>query len=233
VLQRAVELFGPIFTQGYGLTESVGGVSFLSKEDHMESPEGSRKLSSCGREYINVHIKIVDENGTEVPPGTVGEVLVKSDKIFVGYWEMPAETQQVLKDGWLHTSDLGMFDEERYLYLVDRKKDMIISGGENIYPAEVEEVINRHVKVEESAVVGVPDPTWGELVKAVVVLKDGERATEEEIIGFCRENLASYKKPKFVQFVDGLPKNSMGKVLKHMLKEQHSVKGGGRGVSRS
>lgn len=233
VLQRAVELFGPIFTQGYGLTESVGGVSFLSKEDHMESPEGSRKLSSCGREYINVHIKIVDENGTEVPPGTVGEVLVKSDKIFVGYWEMPAETKQVLKDGWLHTSDLGMFDEERYLYLVDRKKDMIISGGENIYPAEVEEVLNRHVKVEESAVVGVPDPTWGELVKAVVVLKDGERATEEEIIGFCRENLASYKKPKFVQFVDGLPKNSMGKVLKHMLKEQHSVKGGGRGVSRS
>lgn len=224
VLGRAVELFGPIFTQGYGLTESTGGVSFLSKEDHAEVPEGSRRLSSCGKEYINVHIKIADENGTEVPFGTVGEVLVKSDKIFTGYWEMPEETQQVLKDGWLHTSDLGMFDGDRYLYLVDRKKDMIISGGENVYPVEIEEVINNHVKVEESAVAGIPDPTWGELVKAVVVVKDGEMVTEEEIISFCRQNLASYKKPKLVQFVDKLPRNSMGKVLKHMLKEQHVEK---------
>ncbi len=224
VLGRAVELFGPIFTQGYGLTESVGGVSYLSKEDHIGIPEGSRRLSSCGKEYINVYIKIADENGTEVPPGTVGEVLVKSDKIFAGYWEMPEESQQVLKDGWLHTSDLGMFDGERYLYLVDRKKDMIISGGENIYPAEIEEVINGYAKVEESAVVGVADPTWGELVKAVVVVKDGEIATAEEIINFCRENLASYKKPKLVQFIDKLPRNSMGKVLKHLLKEQYFEK---------
>jgi len=233
VLKRAIELFGPILTQGYGLTETVGGVSFLSKEDHAESEGRDRKLKSCGKEYVNVHIKIVDENGTEVPPGTVGEILVKSDKNFVGYWEMPEESNQVLKGGWLHTADLGMFDEERYLHLVDRKRDMIISGGENIYPVEIEEVINRHVKVKESAVVGVPDPVWGESVKAFVILKDGERASADEIIDFCRQNLASYKKPKFVQFVDELPRNSMGKILKHLLREGHSQKGGEGAISRS
>lgn len=233
VLERAIELFGPILTQGYGSTETVGGVSFLSKEDHAESEGRDRKLTSCGKEYINVHIKIVDEDGKEVPPGTVGEILVESDKNFVGYWEMPEETDQVLKGGWLYTSDLGMFDEERYLYLVDRKKDMIISGGENIYPAEIEEVINRHPKVKESAVVGIPDPLWGESVKAFVVLKDGESATEDEIIDICRENLASYKKPKFVEFVDELPRNSMGKILKHLLREEYSQKGGEDAISGS
>lgn len=221
VLRRAIELFGPILTQGYGSTETVGGVTFLSKEDHILSPNGDRKLSSCGKEYINVHVKIVDENDTEVPSGTVGEILIKADKNFVGYWKMPEETAQVLKNGWLRTTDLGMFDAERYLYLVGRKKDMIISGGENIYPAEIEEIINRHTKVKESAVIGVPDYTWGESVKAFVVLKDGEKATQEEIVGICLENLGSYKKPKFVQFVDELPRNSMGKVLKHVLKEQY------------
>lgn len=217
VLKRAIELFGPILTQGYGMTETLGGVSFLSKEDHVKSEGRDKRLTSCGKEYINVHIKIADENGREVPPGKVGEILVKSDKNFVGYWKMPEETEQVLKGGWLHTSDLGMFDDERYLYLVGRIKDMIISGGENIYPAEIEEVINRHVKVKESAVVGVPDPTWGESVKAFVVLKDGESSTEDEIIDICLENLASYKKPKSVEFVDELPKNSLGKILKHLL----------------
>ena len=233
VLERAIELFGPILTQGYGSTETVGGVSFLSKEDHVESEGRDRKLTSCGKEYINVHIKIVDENGKEVPPRTVGEILVKSDKNFVGYWEMPEETDQVLKEGWLHTSDLGMFDEERYLYLVDRKKDMIISGGENIYPAEIEDVINRHVKVKESAVVGIPDAMWGESVKAFVILKDGERTSADEIIDFCRQNLASYKKPKFVEFVDELPKNSMGKVLKYLLRGKHSLGGGDSAISGS
>ncbi|MBN1105758.1 MAG: long-chain-fatty-acid--CoA ligase [Deltaproteobacteria bacterium] len=233
VLKRAIELFGPILTQGYGLTETVGGVSFLSKQDHAESEGRESKLTSCGKEYINVHIRIVDENGREVPPGTVGEILVKGDKNFVGYWDMPEETEKVLKGGWLHTSDLGMFDEERYLYLVDRKKDMIISGGENIYPAEIEGVINRHAKVKECAVIGVPDPLWGESVKAFVVLEDGESATAEEIVGICLENLASYKKPKFVEFVDGLPKNSMGKILKHLLREKVSQEGGENATSGS
>jgi len=233
VLKRAIELFGPILTQGYGSTETVGGVSFLSKEDHAESEGRDRRLTSCGKEYINVHIKIVDEEGKEVSPGTVGEILVKSDKNFVGYWDMPEETAQVLKGGWLHTSDLGMFDEEKYLYLVDRKRDMIISGGENIYPAEIEGIIHRHVKVKECAVIGVPDPLWGESIKAFVVLEDGEMATEEEIVGICLENLASYKKPKFVEFVDELPKNTMGKILKHLLKQKYSLEGGEHAISGS
>lgn len=122
VLKKAVDLFGPILTQGYGMTETLGGVTFLPKEDHAHSSDNERRLSSCGKEYINVHVKIVNENGNEVPHGEVGEILVKADKNFVGYWEMPEESAQVLKSGWLHTSDLGMFDEERYLYLVDRKK---------------------------------------------------------------------------------------------------------------
>jgi len=222
VLKRAIELFGPILTQGYGSTETVGGVSFLSKEDHVDGEDLERKLRSCGKEYINVHIKIVDAQGAEVPPGTVGEILVKSDKNFAGYWEMTEETNEVLKGGWLHTADLGMFDEGRYLHLVDRKKDMIISGGENIYPAEIERVINGHVKVKESAVVGIPDLIWGEAVKAFVVLKDGEKATAGEIIDCCRAHLASFKKPRYVEFVDELPKNSLGKVLKHELRARHA-----------
>lgn len=223
VLKKALDIFGPVFTQGYGLTETIGGVTFLSKEDHIliEGKNLDKKLKSCGREYINVHIKIVDENGREVPFGKVGEIVVKSDKNFAGYWKMPDETGNVLKNGWLYTGDLGMVDEERYFYIVDRKKDMIISGGENIYPLEIEEVINHHPKVKESAVIGVPDPLWGEAVKAVVVLKDGERATPQEIIDFCQEHLASYKKAKFVEFVDTLPKSSLGKVVKQILRDKN------------
>jgi acyl-CoA synthetase (AMP-forming)/AMP-acid ligase II len=224
VLKQAVGLFGPILTQGYGSTETVGGVTYLAKEDHVASSGSDGRLSSVGKEYINVHIKIVDDKGDEVPPGEVGEILVKSDKIFAGYWEMPEETAQVLKDSWLRTTDLGRFDGERYLYLAGRKKDMIISGGENIYPAEIEAVIDSHYKVSESAVVGVPDPTWGESVKAFVILKEGEMATEQEIVDICLKNLGSYKKPKLVEFINEFPRNSMGKVLKHLLKERHLEK---------
>jgi acyl-CoA synthetase (AMP-forming)/AMP-acid ligase II len=227
VLKRAVQLFGPIFTQGYGLTETIGGVTFLAKEDHTQkdgkdSAELNRRLRSCGREYINTHIKIVGDDGREVPAGKVGEIIVKGDKNFIGYWEMPEETEKVLKGGWLYTGDLGMLDEEGYLYVVDRKKDLIISGGENLYPAEIEEAINRNPKVKESAVIGVPDPLWGESVKAFVVLKEGEKAIPEEIIAHYEKELASYKKPRFVEFLEGLPKNSMGKILKYLLREKGS-----------
>ena len=227
VLKRAIQLFGPIFTQGYGLTETIGGVTFLAKKDHIQkdgedSRELNRRLRSCGREYVNTHIKIVGDDGMEVSTGQVGEVIVKSDKNFIGYWEMPEETEKVLKGGWLYTGDLGMLDEKGYLYVVDRKKDLIISGGENLYPAEIEETINGNPKVKESAVIGVPDTLWGESVKAFVVLKEGEKATPEEIIAHCQQELASYKKPRFVEFVDDLPKNSMGKILKYLLREKRS-----------
>lgn len=226
ILKKAIEMFGPVFTQGYGLTETIGGVSFLAREDHIlkEGKDLDRRLRSCGREYINTHIKIVDDYSKEVPPETVGEIIVRSDKNFIGYWGMPEETEKVLRGGWLYTGDLGMFDEEGYLYIVDRKKDLIISGGENIYPMEIEEIINRHPKVKESAVIGVPDPLWGESAKAFVVLKKGEKATPDEIIDHCEKELASYKKPKMVEFMEDLPKNSIGKVLKHLLREKDSRK---------
>ena len=202
-------------------------VSFLPKEDHIlkddeDREDLNRRLRSCGREYINTHIKIVGDDGREVPAGKVGEIIVKGDKNFIGYWEMPEETEKVLKGGWLYTGDLGMLDKEGYLYIVDRKKDLIISGGENLYPAEIEEAINRNPKVKESAVIGVPDPLWGESVKAFVVLKEGEKAIPEEIIAHCQKELASYKKPRFVEFLEGLPKNSMGKILKYLLREKGS-----------
>jgi long-chain acyl-CoA synthetase len=224
ILKKAIEMFGPIFTQGYGLTETIGGVSFLAKEDHIPSDGQAlnRRLKSCGKEYINTHIKIVDDEGREVPPGVVGEIIVGSDKNFIGYWGMPEETERILRKGWVYTGDLGMLDEEGYLYVVDRKKDLIISGGENIYPVEIEEVINRHPKVKESAVIGVPDPLWGESVKAFVALKEGEKASPEEMTDYCKKELASYKKPRFFEFVKDLPKSDMGKVLKYLLREKCS-----------
>ena len=157
------------------------------------------------------------------PPGAPGEIVVQGDLVMKGYWNRPDATAETLRNGWLHTGDVGYLDEDRYLYVTDRKKDMIISGGANIYPREVEEIICTHPAVREVAVIGVPDEKWGESVKAVVALREAARASEAEIIEHCRQHLASYKKPASVEFVPELPKNAYGKILKRELREQYWI----------
>jgi long-chain acyl-CoA synthetase len=178
-------------------------------------------LGSAGKPLGRGEVRIVDDRGRDVAQGEPGEIVARSDRMMTGYWRKPEETAETIKDGWLHTGDVGRMDEDGYIYLVDRKKDMIISGGENIYSREVEEVLYAHPAILEAAVVGVPDEKWGESVKAVVVLKDGAQASEEEIIDFCKEHLASYKKPRSVDFRDGLPKTGSGKIKKAELREEY------------
>lgn len=222
VLERAIEKLDCGFTQGYGLTETLEA-TFLTSEDHRlaETEQQRRRLTSAGREAVTAEVRIVDDEGNELPPGEVGEILIKSYSVVKGYWNMPELSAEVIKDGWFYTEDLGYLDDERYLFVVDRKKDMIISGGVNIYPKEIEEVLFKHPKVLEAAIIGVPDEMWGESIMAVVVLKEGENATAEEIIDYCQQHLASLKKPKIVEFVDAIPKNPSGKVLKRVLRDRY------------
>jgi len=222
-IKEAFKVFGPILSQGYGQMEAPMTISYLSREDHVmdSSPEKAKRLLSAGKPYVDVQVKVVDEDGKEVPPGEVGEIIVKSDHQMIGYWKKEKETQEAIKNGWIYTRDMGYMDEKGYLYLVDRKGDMIISGGFNIYPREIEEVLNRHATVMEVAVFGVPDEEWGEAVKALVVLKPGMKASEQDLVKFCSENLTRFKKPKSIEFVPDLPKNPYGKIDKKILKEKY------------
>jgi len=223
-IKQASEVFGCDLGQGFGMTE-IGPcyVSALSPEDHrlLCLKNDEEKLSSVGKNYSNTEVKIVNDDDNEIPIGTVGEICVRGQNVMKGYWKMPDETAEALKGGWFHTGDLGKIEEDGYLYVVDRKKDMIISGAENIYSAEVENVLSSHPAVLEVAVIGVPDDQWGESVKAVVALREGMSATEEELIEYCKKSLASYKKPKSVDFVKVLPRNVMGKALKTELREKY------------
>ncbi len=224
VLKSGMKVFGPIFAQGYGQSESGPAISHLSKEDHnvLDKPaKEQKKLSSAGRPDIGVQVRILDEKGNDVGPDEVGEIAVRSKQTMVEYWKKPKETKAALINGWLHTGDMGYFDEEGYIYIADRKKDLIISGGENIYPREVEEVLYRHPAVMEAAVIGVPDEYWVEKVHAVIALKKGKQATAEEIVAFCKKNIAGYKTPKSIEFVDALPKNPTGKILKRELRDKY------------
>lgn len=226
VIKQSIRRFGNIFFQGYGLTESTASVTCLPVEDHkLEGAEGEvRRLQSCGRELPNVWIRVVRKNGTDIKRDVeeIGEIIINCEHNMKEYFGMPEETKKELtKDGWLHTGDMAAMDEDGYIYIKDRKRDMIVSGGINIFPREIEEVLFTNPKVADAAVVGKTDPEWGEKVTAYVVLKPGKSATEQEIIDFTKEKLASYKKPKEVQFLEALPKGTTGKTLKRKLRDKY------------
>jgi len=223
VLVRCLEVFGCGFSQVYGMTETTGAIVRLDPEDH--DPEGPRRhlLRAAGKALPGVELRIADpDTGADVPTGTVGELWTRSPYNMLGYWAKPEETSRTIsEDGWLRTGDAGFMDDGGYLYLHDRIKDMVVSGGENIYPAEVENVLLAHPRVVDAAVIGVPDETWGEGVKAIVVRSPGGDLDGAELIEFCRSRLAHYKCPKSVDFVDSLPRNPSGKVLKRELREPY------------
>ena len=224
ILKQGLSVFGPKFLQGYGLTESGPHTTTLRKADHCysgESPDEQTLLASCGQPCIGVHMRIVDEAGRDVEVGKIGEIIVKSKRNMTGYWRKPEETEEAIRDGWLYTGDLGYYDEKGYIYIADRKKDMIITGGENVYPVEVENVLYRHPAVKEVAVIGIPDPYWIESVHALVVLKKNVQASGEDIISFCKEHITNYKAPKTVEFVEDLPKNPQGKILKREIRSKY------------
>ena len=220
LLKKAINRFGCQFAQMYGQTETGPCTTMLRPEDHVLEGSETRmaRLASAGRAVLDYEIRIVDGTGKDVATGEVGEIIVRSEAMTAGYWNLPEKTAEGIKEGWLYTGDFGRFDEDGYLFIVDRKDDMIISGGKNIYPREIEEVIYTHEAVLEAAVIGVPDDYWGESVKAFVVLKEGMSATEDDIIDLCKKTIASYKKPRFVAFVQQLPKSSTGKILKRVIK---------------
>jgi long-chain acyl-CoA synthetase len=224
LLRRGLEIFGPVFSQGYGQTESGPQITCLPRKNHQvldRPPEEQKVLASCGQPSLGVHVRVVDEQNKDVEPGKVGEIIAQSESIMVEYWKRPKETSETIVDGWLHTGDLGYYDEKGFIYIVDRKKDMIVTGGENVYSREVEDVLYKHPGISEAAVVGIPDPVWVERVHAVIVMKEGIQATQEEIIAFCKSHLASYKSPKSADFVDSLPKNPQGKILKKEIRAKY------------
>ncbi|MFH1350196.1 MAG: long-chain-fatty-acid--CoA ligase [Pseudomonadota bacterium] len=229
VVRKIMETFRCDYIQTYGMTETSPyltvsilkeNLSRLSKEDQFVYK------AKTGRPFMGVLLKVVREDGEEVVPDEkeVGEIIVKGDIVTQGYWNKPEETRKVFKDGWLYTGDMAVVDKEGYVNIVDRKKDMIITGGENVYSVEVENILYTHPGVLEAAVIGVPDPKWGEAVKAVVVLKEGNRVTEKEIIQYCRERIAHYKAPRSIDFVPEIPKTGSGKIYKKGLKENYFKK---------
>lgn len=199
--------------QLYGLTENNTG-SVLGADDAIA------KAGSCGKPFFHTRVRVVDADGRDVAPEEKGEVLLRAPNTMKGYWNRPKDTAEALQDGWLHTGDIATMDEDGYLYIMDRKKDMIISGGENIYPAEIEDSLRQHPKVADVAVIGCADEKWGESVKAIVVLKQGEELTEEELIEWCQGKIGKFKIPKRVIFSDSIPRTPTGKILKRLLREQ-------------
>jgi len=225
LVRRCTEVFGSILFPQYGMCETYSSGLLLRRQYLIPdgTPEQRKRLTSAGHPMINIEVRVVDEQGNDVPwgSGQAGEIIVRGDQVSPGYWEMPEETAACWKDGWFYTGDLATVDEEGLIYIVDRKKDMIITGGINVFSVEIERVILQHPAVAQVAVIGVPDEKWGEAIKAICVLHPGRRATEEEIIDHCRKHLASYKKPKSVEFRDSLPLSGTGKVLKRVLREPY------------
>ncbi|MBS0408572.1 MAG: fatty acid--CoA ligase [Proteobacteria bacterium] len=220
LLKECMEVFGCGFVQMYGMTETSGTIVALPPEDH--DPKGNPRMRSAGKALPGVELAILDEAGTPLPPGQVGEIATRSAANMSGYWNLPEATAKTIDaEGWLRTGDAGYMDDDGYVFIHDRVKDMIISGGENIYPAEVENAIFGHPAVADVAVIGVPDARWGEAVKAVVVPKAGQAPSPAEIIAWARERIAGYKVPKSVDFIDALPRNASGKILRRELREPY------------
>jgi long-chain acyl-CoA synthetase len=218
LLRETMRRFGCSFVQAYGLTETTGAICLLSEDDHIV---GGERLRSCGQPVFGCDVRIADEQGNDCAPGRVGEIVIRGDSVMKGYWNRSEATAEAIRDGWFHSGDAGYFDEAGYLYIHDRVKDMIVSGAENIYPAEVESVLFSHPGVADVAVIGVPDDRWGEAVKAVVVRAPGATVGDQELIDYCRGKIAGYKRPKSVDFTDVLPRNPTGKILKRVLRERY------------
>ena len=219
MLEEAIEVFGCNFLHLYGMTELTGAVTCLAPGDH--DPALGARLASCGQAMPGCEIRVLDASGGELGPGEIGEIVCRSAQIMLGYWNQPEATAEAIVEGWLHTGDAGYLDADGYLYIHDRVKDMIISGAENIYPAEVESVLMSHPEVADVAVIGVPDETWGETVLACVVPVQGETPSLEDLVAHARGSLAGYKLPRSLDILKALPRNPAGKVLKRELRRPY------------
>ncbi len=221
-LRRAMAVFGCDFHQVYGQTESTAVLTSLPPDVHRAALAGRPELLlSAGRPLVGTELRIVDPSGADLARGEVGEILARGPQLMSGYWNLPAETRATLRDGWLHTGDAGHLDDSGLLYVSDRVKDMIVSGGENVFPKEIEDVLHQHPAVAEAAVIGVPDERWGETVHAVVVPRPGRSISADEAVGWCRERLGGYKCPRTVEVVGEFPRNAAGKILKRVLREPY------------
>ncbi len=226
VVRKIVETFKCDYIQTYGMTETSPYLTLSLLKGHLKRLPDKEQLkfkSKTGREFIAVDLKVVNDKGEEIKKDEkeVGEIIVKGDIVTKGYWKLPEETAKSIRNGWLYTGDMAVMDEEGYVTIVDRKKDMILTGGENVYSTEVENVLYMHPAILECAVVGVPDEKWGEAVKGVVVLKAGKNATADEIIRFCKDHIAHYKAPKSIDFIEALPRTGSGKIQKKELRDQY------------
>jgi acyl-CoA synthetase (AMP-forming)/AMP-acid ligase II len=226
-LREAIKTFGPVLCQGYGQTECAGSIAFLRTGDLFKNGdingelESEERLTACGRPLVFNQVAIMNDENVILPQGETGEICISSDVVMKGYYKQPDKTAETIIDGWLHTGDIGHIDNDGFLHITDRKKDLIISGGFNVYPSEVEQVLWSHPSVLDCAVIGVPHSDWGEAVKAVVELKPGESATEQELIALCKEKLGSVKAPKSVDFSEALPRSPVGKVLKKAIRDPY------------
>jgi long-chain acyl-CoA synthetase len=219
LIRGALKVFGCGLAQVYGLTETTGAITYLGPEDHGE--HAIERMKSCGKPMSGVEIKVVDAAGNALPPREVGEILCSTPQVMLGYWNLEEGTRRSIRDGWFRSGDAGYMDEDGYLYIYDRVKDMIVSGGENIYPAEVESALFGHPAIADVAVIGVPDERWGEAVKAIVVKKPEAAVGVAELIDYARERIAGYKVPRSVDFVAALPRNAAGKILKRELRKPY------------
>ena len=222
-LVEAIKVFGPVLTQTYGQAEACMICTFFSPADHVAALESNKRhrLASCGRASPLMRLEVMDDDGKILPRGERGEIVVRGGLVMAGYYNNEAATREASTFGWHHTGDIGLIDEDGFVYIVDRKKDMIISGGFNVFPSEVEQVLWSHPAVQDCAVIGVPDDKWGEAVKAVVELKPGVKATEDELIHLAKDKLGGVKAPKSVDFIAALPRSPVGKVLKKTLREPY------------